>query len=111
MSEYKKCYSPLDSQKIEFGAGYYKTVIETDQIVCGELYVPPHAKAGFDRGHEDADEVFHIVMGVATVCFPGTNEVVEVPMGSYIMMPRSTAHEVSNNTDENLLLTFSCVKR
>jgi mannose-6-phosphate isomerase-like protein (cupin superfamily) len=111
MSEYMKCYSPTDSPNTEFGDGYYKTIIETDQITCGELHVPPHAKAGYDSGHDGADEIFYVVNGVATVYFPHKNESVEVPAGSYIMMPRSLAHEVSNNTDEYLLLTFQCVKR
>ncbi len=111
MSNYKECYNPKDSQKNQFGDAYYKTVIETDQLSCGELVVPAHSKAGHDGGHEGADEIFYIVRGTATVIFPNTDERTNVPAGCYIMMPRSTPHEVANNADDELQLIFSCVKR
>ncbi len=109
--DYKKCYSPASAVKNEFGEGYYQVVIETDQISCGEIHVPPHAKAGYDAGHQDADEVFFVVSGTATVHFPNSGEAEDVPAGCYIMMPRSTPHTVANNTDQALTLTFSCVKK
>lgn len=110
-SKYKTSCDPLDWKNVPFGDGYYKTIIDTDQVNCGELFILSHGKGGYDSGHIDADEVFYIKKGTATIRFPESNENADVSEGCYIMMPRSQPHIIFNNTDDKLFLIFFCIKR
>ncbi|RFU96100.1 cupin domain-containing protein [Sphaerochaeta halotolerans] len=106
MSLYKRELVPNYKESRDFGDGKVLDIIATDQLLAGELELPPYSKAGYDGGHEDADEVFFVYQGIAKIEFPSLNQSQVVHTGSYIMMPRGIPHVVHNTEDEVLKLTY-----
>jgi mannose-6-phosphate isomerase-like protein (cupin superfamily) len=106
MFAYKKKIGNEGSERIGFGAGYYMDIAKTDQVNLGELYVPARSTAGYDGGHDEADEVFFIKKGTAVIEFPESGEKETVEEGHYIFMSRGKAHVVHNDGDTEMALIF-----
>lgn len=111
MSPYKTELIPNQSRSKEFGKGLVLDMIQTDQLISGQLTLSPHSTAGFDAGHDGVDEVFFVHKGNAVIEFPSLNESQVVHTGNYIMMPRGVPHVVHNREEVELTLIYFQVVR
>ncbi|WP_040197393.1 cupin domain-containing protein [Candidatus Soleaferrea massiliensis] len=94
--------------KEDFGDSEIYRAVQTDQIGCGLLKLEPGGTAGYDAGHQNADEVFYIVKGTARIHYPDTGRSVILHESEFIMNYRDRPHVVSNPGDETLILLFAC---
>ena len=78
------------------------SAVEADQFVMGHVTVEP---GGGIPAHEHAqEEVYYILSGTATMMVDGN--IKQLAAGTTVHLPPGTLHELTNNTEEQVILLF-----
>ena len=80
--------------------GGYEVLLDSDECKVKRIFVKPHQRLSYQR-HEQREEYWTVVKGVATVVLNGNN--ISLVEGEQIHIPLKANHRIQNPSDEELI--------